>query len=313
MNAIDPFHFRQVMGQYPTGVTVITAMGPDSEPLGMVVGTFSSVSLDPPLVCFMPGREAGAWKAIRESGTRFCVNVLSESQIEVGQSIATRWTNRFEGIPYSLSPGGQPVIHGAVAYIDCTLENVVEAGDHDIVLGRVESLNVLSTAYPLLFFRGGYGAFHAQTLTSRDAAIREDVKLITPCRGVMEELASRMSSEVTALLVEGDDIVLAASAGRSEAATVPNRVGQRLPFSPPIGSLHAAFGGQDLEDKWLQAGGEAEIAANSAILAEVRRRGYSVAYGHRNHEVVEQVTAKLGRRDKTVTDDDLRTALHDFA
>ena len=315
MDKIDPMHFRQVMGQYPTGVTVITAMGADGEPLGMVVGTFSSVSLDPPLVCFMPSHGAGAWKAIQEAGQSFCVNILSESQDDVCRAIASRWTNRFEGIPYSLSSGGQPVIHGAVAYIDCAVHRVVDAGDHDIVLGRVEALNVLNTAYPLLFFRGGYGAFEPQTLTTKDTTVREQLDLVTPCREVMERLAEEMRSEVTVLLRDVDEVVLAAAAGRSEASTVPTRVGQRLPFAPPMGSLDAALSGPLTEERWIAAsatnGGTRERSLQ--MLAYVRQHGHAIAFGHRAHERVEQLTGQLARRDPTVDEEALHAALGEFA
>ncbi len=315
MNAIDPFHFRQVMGQYPTGVTVITATAPDGEALGMVVGTFSSVSLDPPLVTFMPTRGAGAWRAIQESGDRFCVNILSEAQDDVCRAVASRWTNRFDGIPYSLSPGGQPVIHGAAAYIECTIERTVEAGDHDIVLGRVRSMDVLNSAYPLLFFRGGYGAFQPQTLTTKDATVREDLRSVTPCRGVMERLAEEMNSQVTVLLRDIDEVVLAAAAGQSEAATVPTRVGQRFPFAPPMGSLDAALNGGDAEERWLAAsptnGGTRE--GSLQMLQRVRERGYAIAFGHEAHERVEQISAQLARRDPTVDEESLHVALGEFA
>ncbi len=313
-DVIDPILFRQVMGQYPTGVTVITAMGTNDQALGMVVGTFSSVSLNPPLVCFMPTRGAGAWKALQESGDRFCVNVLSESQDDTCRTIASRWSDRFEGIGYSLSPGGQPVIHGAVAYIDCVLHAIHEAGDHDIVVCRVDSLGVLSTAYPLLFFRGGYGAFEPQTLTTRDSAIREQLELVTPCRGVMEELARQSDSEVSAMLRDGDQIVLAAAAGRSTAAAVPTRVGQRLPFGPPMGSLDAAFGGPEAEEEWLSApaGNSRPREENAATLERVRNRGYAIAFGHDAHGSVERITAQLARRDPSVTIETLQDALREF-
>ena len=313
MDPLNSAHFRQVLGQYPTGVTVITAMG--TEPLGMVVGTFSSVSMDPPLVCFMPTRGAGAWKAIQASGDRFCVNILSEDQGEICGAIATRWENRFDGIPFSLSESGQPVIHGAVAYLDCTVHQVVEAGDHDIVVGRVESLNVLSSAYPLLFFRGGYGAFQPSTLTSRDTAIRSQLSLVTPCRGVMEELAEELDTEVTVLLRAGDEVILAAAAGRSELSTVPTRVGQRLPFAPPIGSLDAALGGQAAEARWLAASSVNGLsrAESADMLRRVRERGYSIAFDHHAHELVEKLTAKRAGRNPEASEEELHGALAAFA
>ncbi len=77
--------FRQVLGQYPTGVCVVTAIHPDGEAVGMTIGSFTSVSLDPPLVGFMPERTSSSWARLRECGTRFCVNILSEGHEGIGR------------------------------------------------------------------------------------------------------------------------------------------------------------------------------------------------------------------------------------
>jgi flavin reductase (DIM6/NTAB) family NADH-FMN oxidoreductase RutF len=155
---IDGETFRRVLGHYPTGVCVVTAVEPDGAPAGMVVGSFSSVSLDPPLVAFFPDKGSSSWPRIARAG-RFCVNVLASDQQHLCRRFAARGTDKFSDLPYRLSTNGSPVLDEVVAWIDCTLEAVHEAGDHFIVLGRVLELDIARADEPLLFFRGKYGNF----------------------------------------------------------------------------------------------------------------------------------------------------------
>lgn len=154
-SAIDPLWFRRVLGHYPTGVCVITAMGTDG-PCGMSVGSFTSVSLDPPLVAFFPAKSSTSWPKIRACGC-FCVNVLAEDQADIGRIFAANGVDRFAKAGWESNARGVPVLTGATAWIDCDLHAVYDAGDHDIVLGRVRELDVaVAAAPPLIFFRGGY-------------------------------------------------------------------------------------------------------------------------------------------------------------
>ncbi|MFC3173935.1 flavin reductase family protein [Novosphingobium bradum] len=156
--AIEAATFRQVLGYYPTGVCVITAMGEDGKPCGLVVGSFSSVSLDPPLVGFFPDKGSSSWPLIARAG-HFCVNVLASDQTELCRQIARPGPDKFAGIEYELSAHNLPVLAGATVSIECRLESVTEAGDHWMVLGRVLGLEARRDADPMLFFRGQYGGF----------------------------------------------------------------------------------------------------------------------------------------------------------
>jgi 3-hydroxy-9,10-secoandrosta-1,3,5(10)-triene-9,17-dione monooxygenase reductase component len=158
--AIDPAQFRSVLGHYPTGVCVITGHGPDGRAAGMVVGSFSSVSLDPPLVAFFPDRTSSSWPLLRAGG-HFCVNVLGENQRDLCRRFAARGGDKFDGVSHRISEGGLPVLDGVVAHIECTIEQELDAGDHTIVLGRVRSLGVEHRGGPLLFVKGAYGRFAA--------------------------------------------------------------------------------------------------------------------------------------------------------
>jgi 3-hydroxy-9,10-secoandrosta-1,3,5(10)-triene-9,17-dione monooxygenase reductase component len=155
---VDGQHFRNVLGRFATGVVAITAIGPDGEPCGLAANSFTSVSLDPPLVAFCVAHTSTSWPRVRSAG-RLCVNVLSEHHERVSRQLATSGGDKFAGVPWSPSPGGSPVIDGALAWIDCSVEAEHLAGDHVIVVARVHDLDAHLDHGPLVFFRGHYGGF----------------------------------------------------------------------------------------------------------------------------------------------------------
>ena len=149
--------FRRVLGHYPTGVCAITAMS-GGHPVGMIVGSFTSVSLDPPLVAFMPDQKSTTWPAIAAAG-KFCVNVLSDRQLGVCRALSTKATDKFQTVSYRMSDSDLPILNDIVAWIDCALHAVHEAGDHVIAVGEVRALDVERSQPPLLFCKGAYGSF----------------------------------------------------------------------------------------------------------------------------------------------------------
>jgi len=155
---VDPARFRVTLGHHPTGVVLVTAIDAAGEPVGMVVGSFTSVSLEPPLVAFLPARASDRFPRLR-SASSFCVNVLASDQGDLCRAFATKGADGFPGVSWTPSPSGAPVVDGVIAWVDCTTESVTEAGDHFIVLGRVRDLDVVNPVAPLLFFQGGYGRF----------------------------------------------------------------------------------------------------------------------------------------------------------
>lgn len=156
--AIDSARFRHVLGHYPTGVCVVTACDSDGSTSGMVVGSFTSVSLDPPLVAFFPDKSSTSWPRIERAG-KFCVNILASDQGDLCRRFASKGEDKFAGLSHRISTNGSPVLDDVVAWIDCSLYAVHEAGDHYIVLGRVHELDIARADQPLLFFRGKYGNF----------------------------------------------------------------------------------------------------------------------------------------------------------
>jgi 3-hydroxy-9,10-secoandrosta-1,3,5(10)-triene-9,17-dione monooxygenase reductase component len=151
----DSAKYRQVLGHFPTGVTVITAMTADG-PVGMAIGSFASLSLDPAQVLFCAAKTSGSWPRIQAAG-KFCVNILADDQEDVSRVFASKSADKFAEIGWKRSGNGSPQIGGVLAYIDCDIHAVLEGGDHDIAVGQVTDLEVMHEGGPLVFFRGGYG------------------------------------------------------------------------------------------------------------------------------------------------------------
>ena len=149
--------FRDVLGRFASGVTVVTSIS-GGAPVGLTCQSFSSVSLNPPLVLFIPARTSRAWPAIQRSG-KFCVNFLSADQAELSNQMASRGHDKFAGVAWEPAPAtGSPMIEGTLGYVDCQIHHVHEAGDHYIVVGRVLDLAVHGGEKPLLFFQGKYAS-----------------------------------------------------------------------------------------------------------------------------------------------------------
>ncbi|MEV5608008.1 flavin reductase family protein [Streptomyces sp. NPDC052225] len=157
---VEAAEFRRVLGSFATGVTVITAPGPEADdpPAGFACQSFASLSLDPPLVAFMVARTSTTWPRIARAGV-FCVNVLGADQGELCRAFAVSGADKFAGVPYDRAPvSGSPRLDGAAAWVDCAVHAVHTGGDHLIVVGRVTALGTAPTdTAPLLFHRGRFG------------------------------------------------------------------------------------------------------------------------------------------------------------
>jgi 3-hydroxy-9,10-secoandrosta-1,3,5(10)-triene-9,17-dione monooxygenase reductase component len=149
--------FRTVLGHFPTGVTVLTAYSDDDQPIGMAANSLTSLSLDPPLILVCPAKSSRTWQSMR-SAERFCINVMASHHEQVTRRFSRKDVDRFAGVATSRRPGG-PALHDAVAWIDCRIRTEHDGGDHTIVVADVVALEAAEDASPLVFFRGGYGAF----------------------------------------------------------------------------------------------------------------------------------------------------------
>lgn len=164
-SGIDSARFRAVLGNFCTGVTVVTSVDGD-EPVGFACQSFAALSLDPPLVLFCPGRTSRSWPVIERAG-HFCVNVLAEDQREVSTVFGTGGADKFSRVGWTPSSTGAPVLDGALTWVDCRVEAVHDAGDHHVVIGRVVDLGEVRDDKPLLFYRGRYAVADAKSLDSR--------------------------------------------------------------------------------------------------------------------------------------------------
>ena len=282
--ATDPRWFRNVLGQYPTGVCAITAVDPETGPAGMVVGSFTSVSLDPPLVAFFPDKSSSSWPKIQRAGA-FCVNILGADQEDVCRSFASKASDKFAGHAYRPGVTGSPILEGTVAWIDCDLESVQEAGDHYIVLGAVRDLQLEQPRLPLLFFQGGYGRFTHSSLSAPDhhGRLTSQLRLVDLARSELDQLAIDLDCQVTASARVGDEIVIVAASGSGSARDRGTLVGQRFPYIPPTGSIFAAWDNAEEVQKWLDLtrgvwlkGAEDSWDRHRKALSTVRSRGYSL-------------------------------------
>ena len=153
--SLDPQSMREVMGHFASGVTVVTAVTDDG-PIGFTCQSFTSLSLDPPLVVFAPGRTSRTWPQLRGIG-RFCINVLAEGQDAVSQNFARTGVDKFAGMPWTPSAHGSPVLDDVVAWIDAELWAEYDGGDHTLAVARVLDLGADERRRPLLYHRGEYG------------------------------------------------------------------------------------------------------------------------------------------------------------
>lgn len=155
--AIDSQLFRETLARFCSGVTVVTALE-RGEQVGMTCQSFMSMSLDPPLIAFAPGIESSTYPRIRAAG-QFAINVLSATQRSMALTFAQRGTDRFANVSWHPGVTGAPLLAGAVAHIECDLEEERAVGDHYLVVGRVRALQGHPEAEPLLFFRSTFGSW----------------------------------------------------------------------------------------------------------------------------------------------------------
>lgn len=149
--------FRRTMGCFATGITVVSTVDAEGRPVGVTINSFSSVSLDPPLVSFCLVHSARSLPAFREAG-KFAVNVLAEDQQALSEGFAVSPSLPWNETTWHAGPAtGCPLLAGCLATMECELDHEAEGGDHTVLLGRVVKLEHTETGRPLLYFRGRYG------------------------------------------------------------------------------------------------------------------------------------------------------------
>ncbi|PBC48254.1 hypothetical protein CJ179_15500 [Rhodococcus sp. ACS1] len=271
MDVVEADDFREVLGHHPTGVSLVTSLSEDGDPIGMVVGTFSSVSMDPPLVSFMPMKSSYTWSRMKPA-KRFCINILAaDQQQRCGEFMRASAEQRFSNWRWDPSPHGLPILSDVIAWIDCGVVDEVEAGDHWIVLGKVESLGVSRSVPPLLHFQGGYGRFAPKSLVSiPDHDIRFGVRDAELARPVLERLADAHDAECSSIVTIGNEAVAVVGAATGPNVSNARRLGLRMPLVPPVGDVFAAFNSQDFADRWIDRRTDRSEATARRLLDRLR-------------------------------------------
>lgn len=151
---ITDVEFRQALGTFATGITVAATLDKDGQPHGLTVNSFNSVSLDPPLVLWSLNKQSHQLDVFAQSGF-YGISILAEDQMEISNRFAAMIEDRFDGINWQAGGTGAPLLDGALATFDCKVEQIVEGGDHIILIGRVLSVTKRDAA-PLLYHEGAY-------------------------------------------------------------------------------------------------------------------------------------------------------------
>ncbi|WP_306927198.1 flavin reductase [Arthrobacter globiformis] len=295
---MDPQYFRRVLGHYPTGVCIVTAIDPELGPIGMTVGSFTSVSLDPALIAFLPMRESGTYQRIRNAG-RFCINVLASDQDDLCRLFARRGSEKFSQVRWRPAPSGTPVLDGAIAWIDCRLDTVHQAGDHDIVIGAVDTLGTADQPKsPLLFFQGGYGRFSTLSLmVGFEEVLPAHLRLADRARPQIESLAERYGVDCHASAVIGEDVIQLAYAGAGSSDLDFSKVGLRLPLVAPMGALFVAWAGPESVDAWISrsvAHPEPELREHfEEHLEQIRQQGWAATPDDERLHAMESVVSRM--------------------
>jgi 3-hydroxy-9,10-secoandrosta-1,3,5(10)-triene-9,17-dione monooxygenase reductase component len=159
--ALDTRSFREALGRFATGVAFVTA-APDGEPAGLIVNSLTSVSLEPPLISFCPARSSLTWSRMRRAGW-FAVNVLGRQHERFAIRATPADADRFAGLGLELGRGGAPLLADAVTSLECEIVAEHPAGDHWIVVGRVDDLRISLSKDPLVFFAGAFGTLRERT------------------------------------------------------------------------------------------------------------------------------------------------------
>jgi 3-hydroxy-9,10-secoandrosta-1,3,5(10)-triene-9,17-dione monooxygenase reductase component len=157
VTGLDGARFREVLGHFATGVTIVTALE-DGEPVGFSCQSFAALSLDPPMVILAPAKSSTSWPRIAAAGA-FCVNILGERQEAICRAFAVSGGDKFDGVSWTPGPAtGAPIINGSLAVVECSLGAIFEGGDHELVTGHVVDVGI-GEGLPLIFYRSGFGSF----------------------------------------------------------------------------------------------------------------------------------------------------------
>ncbi|MGP4029895.1 flavin reductase [Actinomadura sp. 3N407] len=272
--------WRTCLGQYPTGVSIITTVDGLGAPTGMVVGTFTSVSEDPPLIGFLALPSSKTFQQIRRSD-RFRVSVLGAGHEELCRDFASSSIDDpFTEDSWDYDEYGIPRLRDAVAWFDATVHDVLPAGDNKFVLGRVHDLGIGDGvgALPLLFLKGGYGSFTSLRLDFDARQLGGRLRLASEVTDAVAEFADRVEVECMLATVAHDSVVvLTAANARAQL------VGMTFPFAAPMAPGFAAWSDEETRSRWMRRArrllGNVDHEFMRETIDWVREYGYALSFG----------------------------------
>jgi flavin reductase (DIM6/NTAB) family NADH-FMN oxidoreductase RutF len=282
--------YRYVLGQYPTGVTVIASSTDHGEPVAMVVGTFTSVSVDPPMVGFLADRVSTTWPIVRARG-QYTASVLTAEHEPLCRAVVAKDPRRFERFNWARSPTGLPLVPDARVWFDCVIDTVLPIGDHFFAVGSVQDMGVgETTAPPLIFQRGSYGWPKLPGLDAEDAGLAALLRYADIVYDEAAALAADLSLDCMISAAIDGNVTLLRAATLSEDRV---RVGTYAPLAAPIGALFVAWGSAADQHRWLQRSRDLlklvspsapvppalDVQVADAMLSAVRECGYTVSTG----------------------------------
>lgn len=245
---IESEAMANAMAHVPTSVAAVTAISANKEPIGMVVGSFAFVSIDPPLVLFMPAKTSSTFNALRDAH-HFTVNVLAHDQEGLSRQLQRPSSERLEAIDWRPSSNGSPVLPDVVSAIDCEFDRVIDAGDHFIALGSVQHLEVHRRVAPLIFFQRGYGGFTPGAfMEPAEGQLARDVSRVAMVRQTLERFAAELDADVSVFARIGEHAVAVASISGGDAESTV--VGSRYPIMAPLGALFVAWESEAEIERW---------------------------------------------------------------
>ncbi|TJY66262.1 flavin reductase family protein [Arthrobacter sp. CAU 1506] len=274
-------YWRQVLGHYPTGITIITSTDRGGRPVGMIVGTFTSVSAEPPLIGFMPQRTSQTFREIEQTG-RFRASVLGASHEKFCRDFfSAPKESRFSSEAWEFDAHGIPRLTDSVAWFDATVYSVLPAGDHVLVLGEVADLGLgpRAGAVPLVFLNGGYGTFTKPQPGFSPEDFGGRLRVANSVTGLVRQLTMELGVECALSTVVHDQVVVLAAADLRSPY-----VGTSFPFAAPMGPGAAAWSPLEVRERWINNGlqitGKMDTTLISDIIDLTRFHGYAISFGH---------------------------------
>jgi flavin reductase (DIM6/NTAB) family NADH-FMN oxidoreductase RutF/DNA-binding IclR family transcriptional regulator len=251
----------------------------------MIVGTFTAVSESPPLVAFMPSESSTTFPLVVQNG-RFTANVLGEAHEDLCRAFARKDPERFSSGSFVRTDTGMLKVRDAVAWFEADVVQVSHVGDHAMVVGEVRDFGVGlgSSGMPLLFLRGGYGAFSVPSLHFDAKALGWQLRYADQSKDAVAECADELDAECTiSCLVNDSVVVLGAFNVSGDSRRPAGPTGVSFPFAAPLAPTFAAWGPPDVTKAWFENArhlvGEVDRPALNAVLASTRRRGLTVSTG----------------------------------